>query len=78
VRWVATECSWNDGSEIQYYIVILDWLQGSSGELERVPELRVRGPLTKSFFAPMSLPVCQSLLSGSAITIKYHLFSEVV
>jgi len=32
----------------------------------------------KSFSAPISLPVCQSLLSGSAITIKYPLFSEVV
>jgi len=48
VYWVATECSWNDGSETQYYIVILDWLQGCSGGLERVPELRIRGPLTSS------------------------------
>jgi len=27
--------------------VILDWLQGHSGGLEQVPELRVRGPLTE-------------------------------
>jgi len=46
VRWVAMECSWNDESETQYYVVILDQLQGRSGGLERVPELRVRGPLT--------------------------------
>ena len=46
VCWVATECSWNDGSETQYYVVILDWLQGRSRGLERVPELCVRGSLT--------------------------------
>jgi len=46
VHWVAMECSWNDGSETQYYYVILDRLQGRSGGLERVPELRIRGPLT--------------------------------
>jgi len=39
------ECSWNDG-ETQYYVIILDWLQGRSGELEQVLELHVRGPLT--------------------------------
>jgi len=43
---VATECSWNDGSKTQYYIVILDRLPGRSGGLERAPEWRVRGPLT--------------------------------
>ena len=32
----------------------------------------------KSFSTPTSLPVRWSLLSGSAITIKYYLFSEVV
>jgi len=32
----------------------------------------------KLFSTPMSLPVYWSLLSGFAITIKYHLFSEVV
>ena len=46
VRWVATECSWNDGSKTQYYVVILDQLQDRSGELERAPESRIRGPLT--------------------------------
>jgi len=45
VHWVAMECSWNDGSKTQYYIVILDWLQGHSRGLERAPELRVRGLL---------------------------------
>jgi len=43
---VATECSWNDGSKAQYYIVILDRLLGRSGGLEWAPEWRVRGPLT--------------------------------
>ena len=40
------ECSWNDGSKIQYYYVILDQLQGHSRELVRAPESYVRGPLT--------------------------------
>ena len=44
--WVATECSRNDGSKTQYYYVILDWLQGRSGALERAPESQIRGPLT--------------------------------
>ena len=43
---VATECSWNDGSKTQYYIVILDRLPGRSEGLERAPEWRVRDPLT--------------------------------
>jgi len=50
VHWVAMECSWNDGSETQYYVVILDQLQGRSRGLEQVPELHVRGPLT---FTPL-------------------------
>jgi len=45
---VATECSWNDGSKAQYYVVILDQLLGRSGGLERAPEWHVRGPLTHS------------------------------
>jgi len=48
VCWVATECSRNDGSNTQYYVVILDWLQGCSRGLERAPESRIRGPLTIS------------------------------
>jgi len=44
---VATECSWNDGSKAQYYVVILDRLLGRSGGLERALEWRVRGPLTE-------------------------------
>ena len=43
---MATECSWNDGSKAQYYVVILDRLLDRSGGLERAPEWRVRGPLT--------------------------------
>jgi len=43
---VATECSQNDGSKTQYYVVILDRLQGRSGALERALESRIRGPLT--------------------------------
>jgi len=46
VHWVATECSRNDGSRTQYYIVILDWLRGHSGGLERASEWWIRGPLT--------------------------------
>jgi len=51
---VATECSWNDGSKTQYYVVILDRLPGRSGGLERAPEWRVRGPLTSSGDAVLS------------------------
>jgi len=40
------ECSWNDGGKTQYYVVILDQLQGHSRGLVRAPELCVRGPLT--------------------------------
>ena len=40
------ECSWNDRGKTQYYIVILDQLQGHSGGLVRTLESYVRGPLT--------------------------------
>jgi len=40
------ECSRNDGSKAQYYVVILDRLQDRSRGVERAPESRVRGPLT--------------------------------
>jgi len=43
---VATECSWNDGSKTQYYIVILDRLQDRSGGVEQALESQIRGPLT--------------------------------
>ena len=43
---MATECSQNDRSKTQYYVVILDRLQGHSRVLERTPELQIRGPLT--------------------------------
>ena len=40
------ECSRNDGSKTQYYVVILDRLQGRSGAPEQALESRIRGPLT--------------------------------
>jgi len=40
------ECSWNDGNKTQYYVVILDQLQGHSRGLVQAPESCVRGPLT--------------------------------
>jgi len=40
------ECSWNDGGKTQYYVVILDQLQGHSGGLVQALESHVRGPLT--------------------------------
>jgi len=40
------ECSQNDRSKTQYYVVILDRLQGRSRGLERALESHVRGPLT--------------------------------
>jgi len=46
VHWVAMECSQNDRSKTQYYIVILDQLQGRSGGLEWALELWIRGSLT--------------------------------
>jgi len=51
VHWVAMECSRNNGSKTQYYVVILDQLQGCSGELEWAPESQIRDPLT---FTPLS------------------------
>ena len=50
VHWVATECSRNDGSKTQYYIVILDQLQGRSGALEQASESWIRGPLTHAVY----------------------------
>ena len=44
---MATECSQNDGSKAQYYVVILDQLPGYSRGLEWAPEWCVRGPLTE-------------------------------
>ena len=43
---MATECSRNDRSKTQYYVVILDRLQGRSRALEQAPESQIRGPLT--------------------------------
>ena len=44
MHWVATECSRNDRSKTQYYVVILDRLQGRSRAWAL--ESRIRGPLT--------------------------------
>ena len=55
---MATECSWNDGSKAQYYVVILDRLLGRSGGLEQAPEWHVRGPLT-----PMNVDTVQKMYS---------------
>ena len=40
------ECSWNNGSETKYYVVIFDQLQGHSRGLIQASESFVRGPLT--------------------------------
>jgi len=42
------ECFQNDRSKTQYYVVILDRLQGHSRGLERALELWIRGPFTVS------------------------------
>jgi len=55
VHWVAMECSWNNGSKTQYYIVILDRLQGRSGGLERALELQIRGFLTITRLIPWKI-----------------------
>ena len=57
---MATECSWNDGSKTQYYVVILDWLPGRSGGLERAPEWCVRGPLTGVLRRTQNIPRTRS------------------
>ena len=66
--WVAMECFWNDGSETQYYVVILDRLQGCSGGLEQVLELCVRDPLTDSLYLRNLMLAHQSCL------LRYMLF----
>jgi len=55
VYWVAMECSWNNGSKTQYYIVILDRLQGRSGGLERALEPQIRGFLTITRLIPWKI-----------------------
>jgi len=54
------ECSWNDGSKTQYYIVILDQLQDHSGGLEQAPESRVRGSLI--FTPPLRLLCLEAIV----------------
>ena len=61
------ECSWNDGSKTQYYIVILDQLQSHSRELVRALESRVRDPLTGS---SSSLKI--TLFLSSTLTPSYQ------
>ena len=58
------ECSWNDGSKAQYYVVILDRLLGRSGGLEQAPEWRVRGPLTVSI-TQLTLGSSESTINSS-------------
>ena len=67
---VATECSWNDRSKAQYYVVILDRLLGRSGGLERAPEWRVRGPLTHSVEALLDCRATGSLINRDFIRSK--------
>ena len=76
VHWMATECSRNDGSKTQYYIVILDRLQGRSGGLEWAPESWIRGFLTvdivlyyKTHFERMLLTV--SNLGKQSMILSY-------
>ena len=68
VHWVATECSQNDGSKTQYYVVILDRLQGHSGALERAPESWIRGPLT--FTPPPRLLRLKAMVPGLKRVLK--------
>jgi len=42
------KCSWNNGGETKYYIVIFDQLQGHSGGVIQALESFVRGPLTQT------------------------------
>jgi len=60
---VATECSWNDGSKTQYYVVILDQLQDHSGGVERALESRIRGPLTPCLVDPLGSCILSSQIS---------------
>jgi len=69
VHWVATECSQNDGSKTQYYVVILDWLQGRSRGLERAPESWIRGPLTITIII-VSFQVSQFVLLNLVFSEK--------
>ena len=59
---MAIECSWNDGSKTQYYVVILDRLQGRSGAPEWAPEWQIRGPLT--FTLPPRLLHLEAMVPG--------------
>ena len=67
---MATECSWNDRSKAQYYVVILDRLLGRSGGLERAPEWRVRGPLTHSVEALLDCRATRSLINRDFVRSK--------
>jgi len=56
------ECSRNDRSKTQYYIVILDRLQGRSRALERALGSQVRGPLI--FTPPPRLLRLEAMVLG--------------
>jgi len=49
------ECSWNDGSKTQYYVIILYLLQDHSRELEQALESHVRGLLTDPLVRSMKI-----------------------
>jgi len=72
------ECSWNDGSKTQYYIVILDRLQGCSGELERAPESQIRGPLTDVQICGKLVPFWGSHNTKADSTLEVESSSGVV
>ena len=64
------ECSWNDGSETKYYVVIFDQLQGHSRGLIQASESFVRGPL---IFTSPKVAVPQSNGSGLEKSIEVRL-----
>ena len=64
------ECSWNDGSETKYYVVIFDQLQGHSRGLIQASESFLRGPLT---FTSPKVAVPQSNGSGLEKSIEVRL-----
>jgi len=67
---VATECSWNNGSKTQYYVVILDRLQGRSGAPEQALESQIRGPLTMMMV--WALPTGSSLSTIPGMLKQSH------
>ena len=68
---MAMECSQNDGSKTQYYVVILDRLQGHSGALERALESQIRGSLTEKYKYP-------NFAMETAFEYKYQIATETM